>query len=246
MAEPSAFDRENIKLQPLGPPPGLLDQFNLPPAFVAFIRRNRRPLLIVAGLCATLALGISGYTTYRDHLAGKAASALDAALIAGTGSRSQLEQVVSEFASTPSAMLARIELARLDEREGQRTAAIAKYEAVKAGLGKGSLLKPLVLTKLAGLLEQDKQWDRALALVRSRDSRVRVRPPGGSGDENAGRNGGGDAAHRLVLRICAAGAGGPCRVPDRLDVLVFLGDRRGDRGRGRGPGRHSPEGKHEP
>lgn len=164
MAEPSAFDRENIKLQPLGPPPGLLDQFNLPPAFVAFVRRNRRPLLIVAALCATLALGISGYTTYRDHRAGKAASALDAALIAGTGSRSQLEQVVSEFASTPSAMLARIELARLDEREGQRTAAIAKYEAVKAGLGKGSLLKPLVLTKLAGLLEQDKQWDRALAL----------------------------------------------------------------------------------
>ena len=103
MAEPSAFDRENSKLQPLGPPPGLLDQFNLPPAFVAFVRRNRRPLSIVAVFGLALALGISGYTTYRDHRAGKAATALDAALAAGAGSRSQLEQVASEFAATPSA-----------------------------------------------------------------------------------------------------------------------------------------------
>ena len=80
MAEPSAFDRENSKLQPLGPPPGLLDQFNLPPAFVAFVRRNRRPLSIVAVFGLALALGISGYSTYRDHRAGKAATALDAAL----------------------------------------------------------------------------------------------------------------------------------------------------------------------
>ena len=44
MADQSAFNPENIKLQPLGPPPGLLEQFNLPPRAIAFIRRNQRQI----------------------------------------------------------------------------------------------------------------------------------------------------------------------------------------------------------
>jgi predicted negative regulator of RcsB-dependent stress response len=224
MAEPSAFDRENSKLQPLGPPPGLLDQFNLPPAFVAFVRRNRRPLSMVAAVGLALALGISGYTTYRDHRAGKAAAALDAALAAGAGGRGQLEQVASGFAATPSAVWARIELARLDEREGQRAAAIAKYEAVNSTLGSGSLVKPLVLIKLAGLLEQDKQWDRALALYNelaaiegfaAEASRARGRV-----NEQAGRKAEAAAAYATFLELTAPADGQAKADPER-DMIRF-------------------------
>ena len=163
MADQSAFNPENIKLQPLGPPPGLLEQFNLPPRAIAFIRRNQRQIWMAVTACAVLAVAISGYTTYRDWQAGKAASALDAALVAKADNRQLLEQVAREFASTPSGLWANIELAQLDEKDNQRAKALARYEAIAASLSATSPLKPLELFKNGGLHEREKQLDTALA-----------------------------------------------------------------------------------
>ena len=226
MAEPSAFDRENIKLQPLGPPPGLLDQFNLPPAFVAFVRRNRRLLTIAALVCAAAALAVSGYTTYREHRATKAASALDAALTASSGNRQLLEQVARDFSRTPSAVWARIELARIDEREGKRAEAIAGYEAVKAGLSARSLLRPLVLTKLAGLVEQEKQWDRALALYGELAAIIGFEAEAaralGRVNEQAGRTAEAAAAYARYLELTAPKDGKAVNDPEREMIRFKL------------------------
>ena len=60
-----------------------------------------------------------------------------------------------------------------------------------------------------------------------------------AGDAHAGRNGGRHAGRRIVLRVRAARLGrtgrraGSGGLPDRLDVLVLLGDRRGGRDGGR-------------
>jgi predicted negative regulator of RcsB-dependent stress response len=162
MAEQSAFDRKNIQLQTLSPPLGLLDQFNLPPAAITFIRRNQRAIWMAVAGCVFLAVAVSGYTSYRHYRAGKAASALDVALVAKQDSRQLLEKVVQEYGSTPSSLWARIELAFLEEKEGQLAKAIIQFEAINAGLTPQSLLKPLVLSKLAALNENEKQFDKAL------------------------------------------------------------------------------------
>jgi tetratricopeptide (TPR) repeat protein len=163
MTEPGAFDRDNIKLQPLAPPMGLMEQFNLPPAMIAFIRRNQRSIWIVATVGVLLALGLSSYFAYRDYRAAQASAALDAALIAKQDKRQLLDKVVSEYGATGAALWAQIELALLEEREGQRAQAISRLEAINAGLSAKSLLKPLALNKLAGLYENEKQFDKALA-----------------------------------------------------------------------------------
>ncbi len=164
MAEPpNTFNPDDIRLQPLGPPPGLLEQFNLPPKVIAFVRRNQRMIWVAVVACAMVSVAVSGYTTYRDHRAAKAASALDAALMAKTDLRQRLEQVGRDFAATPSALWANIELAQMDEKEQQPGKALARYEQINTGLSAKSPLKPLLLFKIATLLEREKQFDKALA-----------------------------------------------------------------------------------
>ncbi len=185
MAEQSAFDRKNIELQTLAPPMGLLEQFNLPPAAITFIRRNQRTLWIGVAVLVMLVVAVSAYTSYRQYRVGKAASALDAALVAKQDNRQLLDKVVQEYGSTPSALWAQIELAFLEEKEGESSKAITRLEEINAGLGTKSLLKPLVLSKLAGLYENGQQFDKALALY----------------SELAGREGFAPEAYRAMGRV---------------------------------------------
>jgi tetratricopeptide (TPR) repeat protein len=162
MAEQSGFNPKNIELQTLGPALGLLEQFNLPPGAIKFIRRNQRTLWIVVVGCVTLAVAFAAYASYRQHRIVKAASALDAALVVRQDSRALLEKVVQEYAATPSGWWAGVELGLLDAREGQTGGAITRFEAINATLAPQDLRKPLVLGKLGGLYEIEKQWDKAL------------------------------------------------------------------------------------
>lgn len=164
MAEQSAFDPKNIQLQTLGPPPGLLEQFNLPPRMIKFIRRNQRTIWMAVIGCVSLAVAISAYTSYRHYRAGKAVSALDAALIAPQERRPLLAKVVEKYGNTPSGRWARIELAFFDEKAGQAVQAITELAAVNATLAPQDPLKPLILTKLGALHENQKQFDQALLI----------------------------------------------------------------------------------
>jgi predicted negative regulator of RcsB-dependent stress response len=165
MADQPVFDPKKIELQQLGPVMGLLEQFNLPPKVISFIRRNQRAILLTISAIVILIIASSAYTTYRDYRADRAASALDAALIAKQDNRQMLEKVVQEYGSTSSGLWARIELALLEEKEGQRSQAISRLVAINADLSIGSPLKPLVLTKLSGLYEQEQQFDKAVPLA---------------------------------------------------------------------------------
>jgi len=162
MAEQSAFDRKNIELQTLSPPMGLLEQFNLPPAVITFIRRNQGAIWMAVVGCVLLAALVSAYTSYRQYQAEKAAAALDIALVAKQDNRQMLEKVVQEYGATHSGLWAKIDLAFLDEKEGQPLKAITRFEEINAGIAVQSLLKPLVLGKLAALHENEKQFDKAL------------------------------------------------------------------------------------
>jgi predicted negative regulator of RcsB-dependent stress response len=164
MAEQSAFDPKKIELHTLGPGMGLLEQLNLPPKAIAFIRKNQRAIWLVVSMCVVLAVAASAYSSYRDYRAGKAASALDAALAAAPDNRQMLESVAKEYGSTSSGLWAQVELAVLEEKEGQLPKAITRLAEINIGLSTRSPLKPLVLTKLAGLYENGQQFDKALAL----------------------------------------------------------------------------------
>ena len=185
MAEQSAFDRKNIELQTLAPPMGLLEHFNLPPAVIKFIRRNQRAIWTAVTCVVILIVAASAYTSYRQYRIEKAASALDAALIATQDKRQLLDKVAQEYGSTPSGVWAQIELGFLDEKEGQGVKAITRFEEINAALAAKSLLKPLVLSKLGALYENEKQFEKALVLY----------------GELAGRQGFAPDAYRAMGRV---------------------------------------------
>ncbi|MCL2789121.1 MAG: tetratricopeptide repeat protein [Desulfobulbus sp.] len=163
MADQNSIDQNAVKYQPLTPV-GLLEQFNLPRKAVLFIRRHQW-LLGMAAVGVVLAiLAGAGFSTWREYREEKAASALDAALVAKEENRKLLEQVAQEYSSTASGLWARVELAFLEEKEGQRMQAINRLTEVNSGLSAKSPLKSLVLMKLAGLCENERQFDQAVAL----------------------------------------------------------------------------------
>jgi predicted negative regulator of RcsB-dependent stress response len=165
----------------------------------------------VVTACAILAVAVSAYTSYRHYREGKAASALDLALAAKQESRPLLEKVVQEYGSTPSGLWAQIELAFLEEKEGQRPKAISRFAEIEAGLSPQSPLKPLVLSKLAGLYENEKQFDKALVKYGELTGKESFAPEAyramGRVNEQLGKNAEAAAMYGKYLELTALQAG---------------------------------------
>lgn len=77
-------------------------------------REYGQPILIGLGLAAAFLLGFTAYKSYRQNSALKAAQ-----LLARAGSLEQLQQVVSQYPSTPSAPLALLTVASRQFENGQ-------------------------------------------------------------------------------------------------------------------------------
>jgi len=164
MVDQSVFDPNKIRETAASETSGLLDELNLPPGFIAFLRKNQRPLWIIVAVVATVVTVVSLYGSYQNYRENKAVAALDAAMLADKGQQVSLfKQVITDYASTPTGHWARIELAKIDIKAGRLDDAIAQFTQVNQEIKEGNPLKPLVLYKLAGLLEEKKDYDTALA-----------------------------------------------------------------------------------
>lgn len=164
MAENSAFGKNSLENGKLLQPEGILDQLNLPPALIDFLRKYQKPLWIITALVVTVVVTVSLYSSYRSYTLSKAASELNAALTATTDKKEMLSKVAEEYGSTPSAVWARVELAQLAQKNGEIKEAIAAFEALKEDIGAKSPVKPLLLTNLGALYEQENNKESALAV----------------------------------------------------------------------------------
>lgn len=142
--------------------PGILDQFNLPPAVVTFLQRNQRTIWRVIGIAAAVVVVAALYESYRGYPLNKAAEAYDQAMQEdGQNKAAALQKVAEDYGATSSATWSRIALAHLDQEAGKTKEAVAKLTVIDAELSMKDALKPLLLANLGGLYEQDKQFDQA-------------------------------------------------------------------------------------
>ena len=162
MAEHNAFDRKTMELNTMAESEGLLEQFNLPPAFIKFLRNNSRKIWIVLFCVAVVVVAASLYDSYRTYTLDKAASALDAALQDPDNSETLLKDVVAQYSSTPSATWGKIALVKLYQDEKQYDKAVALLVEIEADSSLDSLVKPLVAYKLAALYEEQGAMKKAL------------------------------------------------------------------------------------
>lgn len=162
MDQPSAFDRKHIKGSAEIQPPGLLEEFNLPPEVCDYIRKNQRMIWIVIGCVALVVVVGALYREYADYRAEKAASALSLAMKEeGSKKKDDLAKVAEDFGSTSSGMWARIELAHQAASNGEFAKAIQEFNDVKNEISAKDPLMPLVLSALAVYYEQDKKLEKA-------------------------------------------------------------------------------------
>jgi len=164
MSQQSAFNRQNTEEAALDTPPGLLEQLNLPPAVVSFMRRNQRTIWIVTAVIALAVVTWNLYSYYTNIRIEKAASALTEAMREeGAVKEEMLVKLIDEYGSAPAALWGRIELAHLSVEKGDLEKAIQQFNDVKNNVPARSPVTPLVLYALGALHENMNELDKAVA-----------------------------------------------------------------------------------
>lgn len=163
MSQESAFDSKTIEEAALDHPPGLLEQFNLPPQVIKYIRENRQKLWIAAGCIAFVVVALSLWDQYAERRAEKASSALSMALQAEEDQKQeQLAKVVDEYGSTSAGLWGRIELAHLAVEKGEVDKAIRELNEIKGDVSAKNPVMPLLLHILGALYEKNNELDKAV------------------------------------------------------------------------------------
>jgi predicted negative regulator of RcsB-dependent stress response len=144
----------------------LLEELNLPPKAIVFIRQNRRNIFIALLVGA---LAIVGWSSLRYYLARQDDRA--AVLLAEAVGQSAAEQrkillqkLLDEYGRTGSAMWAKVELGHLAFDAQQYDEAIRIYREVGDDLAESSPVFPLVQLNLARAYENINSLSEALAV----------------------------------------------------------------------------------
>ncbi len=162
MASDSAFNKRLTAETTLDKVEGLLEHLNLPPRAIRFIRANLRVIQVAIAIIIAAVVIWSLYSSYRDRQREEGASALAKAMTQGQDNQAEaLRKVAEEFASTSSALWAKVELAHLDMQKGSFADAAENYRKVLSEIDKSSPLYPLALFGLAQSLESDKKFPEA-------------------------------------------------------------------------------------
>ncbi len=165
MSTQSLFSKKNIDTKQIDKREGLMEELNLPPKFIVFVRKNSRNLQIVLIGGVILILVVIFYDYYFGLNEQKAASLLATGLQTEAADQRQkvLDNVIHEYGRTDAARWAKLELAHLDYKEGRYEAATAKYKEVLDALSSDNSLVPLTRLNLAQSYEQAGQYDQAIA-----------------------------------------------------------------------------------
>ena len=165
MSAQSLFSKKNIEAQQPDTRTGLMEELNLPPGMIAFIRKNARNLQIGLISFVVLVLAWVFYDYYTELQENKGASLLASAMqTESLDERAwELENVISDYSRTEAARWSKLELAHLDYQEGRFDAAVTKYEEVLAKTAADSFLMPLARMNLGQSYEENGQYDQAIA-----------------------------------------------------------------------------------
>jgi predicted negative regulator of RcsB-dependent stress response len=165
MSAQSLFSKKNIQSKQPDTSSGLLEELNLPPGLIAYIRKNARNLQIGLICVAVLVFAWIFFDYYTEMQEKKGASLLAAGLqTESTEQRVELlENVIRDYGRTNAARWSKLELAHLEYKEGRFAAAAAKYKEILDDLPAENSLVPLTRLNLAQSYEQAGQYDEAIA-----------------------------------------------------------------------------------
>ena len=160
----SAFSKKHIE-EVTAAKRTLLEELNLPPAVIKFIRENSTAIQAVA-IC--LFLGVCGWS-YYDYYTTKQTN--DGAALyyhamrepTADGRQQFMEKVISDYSSTGSALWSRIALTHEQTPENQA----AELEKISKDVNRDDPLYPLLQYDLAQCYEMKNDLDKALEIYKT-------------------------------------------------------------------------------
>ena len=162
MAAESAFEKKHVEPTVENNLSGLLDQMNLPPGIVEFVRTHQKIINIGLIVLVLVVVVWSLYGSYREKQINQASSALSLAMSEPADMKvAALEKVKEEYSSTDSATWAQVELAHLDMAQGNYMEAVTKYSQIRDDLSETNPLHPLVSLAIAQAFESQKEYDKS-------------------------------------------------------------------------------------
>ena len=165
MSTQSLFSKKNIKSQQPDTRRGLLEELNLPPEVISFIRENARSMQISLICVAMFVLGWIFYDYYAEQQENKGASLLASAMQVDSPEERMwiLKDVIKDYSRTDAALWSKLEMGHIDYQEGKFNEAAARFKETLDELASSSSLGPLVRLSLAQSYEENNQYDQAIA-----------------------------------------------------------------------------------
>lgn len=164
MANDSAFSKDKIK-NVASDQRDFLEQLNLPPQLISFVRGNSKHLQIAAICIAILFIGWTGYGKYAASQREKATDLLAVAIMQETSADSKipaLQKIISEYPRSEAALWAKLEIGHQANDKGNYQEAIEAYNSVLNKLDDDASVSSLVQYSLASAYEANKDLDNAL------------------------------------------------------------------------------------
>ncbi len=163
MAGESAFEKIHVDESEKADLGGVLEQLNLPPTFVQFVRKNQRSIYIVLGIVVTIVVVWALYDSYIEKRINASSSALAVTRkLSGEEKIKSLQSLMKDFSGTESALWAKVEIAWHYIENGNFTTAIEEYSIARKELKESNPLYALVTYGLAQAQEGNNSLDEAI------------------------------------------------------------------------------------
>lgn len=162
MSERSPFEKIHVDERDKADLGGVLDQLNLPPAVIDYVRKHQKSIFIIIGIISVAVVSWALYDSYVENRRAESSSALAMAQnLDGEEKKAALHNVAGEFSGTDAANWARIELAREAIGSGEFEQALQYYREVHENVEATNPVYPLVIFGLAQVQEALGNYDKA-------------------------------------------------------------------------------------
>ena len=164
MSEHSAFDKLHVDERDKADLGGVLEQLNLPPAFVAFVRRNQKAIYIGLSVVAVCVVVWSLYDAHIDKMKTASSSALAVAQkLDGEKRLGALKDVEKEYSGTGAALWATIEIGRYHMEQDDFDTALTYYQTLRKEIETDNPLYQLVTFGVAQAEEALGKFEEAVS-----------------------------------------------------------------------------------
>jgi len=152
--------------EPAGQHRGLMEELNIPPQIIQFIRQNAKHIQIGLVTIVVAVVVVLGINSYHDSVRQKTNELLVQAMkVKDVETKNvQLQELYDDYPGSDAAIWSQFELAHNAKKSGNADEALERYQLVADKIGKNSPLVPMILLAKGQVLESSVKLDEAIAL----------------------------------------------------------------------------------